>query len=294
MTHDIASLDAFGRDGLYDVGDAGPARLYFGLDTAPPPLRSFQVPFARLELVLDGVYRNALATPAATIASHDLGPGDALFVPAGCWNEPAWDRDVRLISLLFGATHLGVSLTAWNVRRNAFTSVEKRSCVIPGNGPLRLMVEAVGALRDDGIATSSHARLLTRAVVDYARMLLVHPVRDGERHASALYRAACLYIEENFDRVVTREGVAAQLGISPNYFSRIFSAEGSMTFAEHLATVRVAKAKAMLEKYDLPLAEVAKRSGFRDFNYFLKVFKRRVGRTPTEYRQSVAAGAAAG
>ncbi|MBP0575701.1 hypothetical protein J8J27_33790, partial [Mycobacterium tuberculosis] len=79
MTHDIATLDVFGRDGLYDPGDAGPTRLYFGLDTAPPPLRSLQVPFARLELVLDGSYRNALATPAASIASHDIAPGDALF-----------------------------------------------------------------------------------------------------------------------------------------------------------------------------------------------------------------------
>ncbi|MBP0650400.1 hypothetical protein J8J40_25470, partial [Mycobacterium tuberculosis] len=102
--------------------------------------------------------------------------------------------------------HLGVSLLAWNVKRDAFVSVEKRSCVIPGNGPLHGMVDALGALRDDGIATATHARLLARSVVEYARMLLVHPVRDGERPASALYRAACLYIEENFDRVVTREG----------------------------------------------------------------------------------------
>ena len=38
---------------------------------------------------------------------------------------------------------------------------------------------------------------------------------------------------------------------------------------------------------NMALQEIAKMSGFRDFNYFLKVFKKIQGHTPTEYRTSV-------
>jgi AraC-like DNA-binding protein len=287
----IGSLDDFARGVGPGESEAPAERIVFGLDSAPPPLRSLQVQFARLELVIGGVYRNALCTADAKIVTRDLVAGDALFIPANCWNEPLWDRDVHLLSLLFGATHMGVSLVTWQVAAGAFTSVEKRSCLVPGNGPLAHLIEALTNLREEESTTAPHARLLVHSIVEYAKTLILNPMPDEERQSSALFRAACLYIDENYDKTITREIVARQLGISPNYFSRVFSEQGGMTFSDHLNAVRIGKARMMLEKYDLSLAQIARRCGFHDFNYFLKVFKKRVGRTPTEYRASVTGGA---
>lgn len=287
------TLDDFARGDALAAAAGWPQRIVFGLDAAAPPLGALQVQFARFEFVIAGTYTNVLCDRAARIIESELGPGDALVVPGNCWNQPLWDKDVEVLSLLFGATHLGVSLVRWSAGEQRFVSVEKRNCLIPGNGPLQHLVEAMASHRDDVGPTSLDARLLAQSILEYARRLIANPVPEEDRQSSAFFRAACLYIEENFDRLITRDTVAAHLRISPNYFSRVFREQGAMTFSDYLTQVRIGKAKFMLEKYDLPLSQIAQRCGFNDFNYFYKVFKKVVGRTPTEYRNSVQAGTAA-
>ena len=286
MIDPIATLEDFVSDGWR--GEAAPPfRLILGRDTVPPPSGSLQVQFARLELVLGGVYRNVLCDTAGTVAEHELCAGDALFIPANCWNRPNWDADVRLLSMLFGAKHFGLSLLAWNAARGVFDPVEKHSCPLPGNSPLYHMIAALEALRDDEAAHQTYPRLLTRAVIDYARRLSAGATVAEERRSAALHRAACIYIEENLGAGTTRERVARQFDVSPNYLSRVFRDQGGTTFLDFLTLARIGTARRMLEKYDMPLAEIARRSGFRDVNYFLKVFKKRLGRTPSEYRISI-------
>lgn len=292
MLHANVTLDDFARGDALPATAGWPQHIVFGLDAAAPPLGALQVQFARFEFVIAGTYTNVLCDHNARIVEHEIGPGDALVVPGNCWNQPLWDKDVEVLSLLFGSTHLGVSLVRWSAGEQRFVSVEKRNCLIPGNGPLQHMVDAMASHRDDAGPTSLDTRLLAQAIIEYSRRLIANPVPEEERQSSAFFRAACLYIEENFDRLITRDTVAAHLRISPNYFSRVFREQGAMTFSDYLTQVRIGKAKFMLEKYDLPLSQIAQRCGFNDFNYFYKVFKKVVGRTPTEYRNSVQAGAA--
>lgn len=291
MVQQNITLDDFAMSAALPADIGWPRHLFFGLDAAAPPLGALQVQFARFEFVVDGSYTNLLSDQAAHVVERELGPGDALFVPGNGWNQPLWDRDVEVLSLLFGATHLGVSLLRWSAGERRFLSVEKRSCLIPGNGPLQLMVEAMASHRDGTGPVSADARLLAQSILEYCRRLIANPVPEEDRQSSAFFRAACLYIDENFDKLITRDTVAAHLRISPNYFSRVFREQGAMTFSDYLTQVRIGKAKFMLEKYDLPLSQIAARCGFNDFNYFYKVFKKVVGRTPTEYRTSVQAGA---
>ena len=292
MSYANVTLDDFARGDALPAAAGWPHRIVFGLDAATPPLGALQVQFARCEFVIAGTYTNVLCDLAARVTECELGPGDALVIPASCWNQPLWDKDVEVLSLLFGATHLGVSLVRWSAGEQRFVSVEKRSCLIPGNGPLQHLVDAMASHREDAGATSLDARLLAQSILEYSRRLIANPVPEEDRQSSAFFRAACLYIEENFDRLITRDTVAAHLRISPNYFSRVFREQGATTFSDYLTQVRIGKAKFMLEKYDLPLSQIAQRCGFNDFNYFYKVFKKVVGRTPTEYRNSVQARAA--
>lgn len=278
----LASLDDFKRDGAAPL-----RRVAFAHDAAPAPPGGLQVPFARLEIVLDGVYRNALCDAAGQAATVALGPGEALFVAPQCWNRPAWDADVRLLSLLFGTKHLGLSLQAWDAETRAFGPVEKRGCAVPGNSPLYQIVEALSGLRREPEAAAC-ALPLAEAAVAYARGLVARSAAEEERRSAALHRKVRQYVERNLDAGATRERVARQFGVSPNYLSRVFRDQGGTTFSDFLAACRIGTARRMLET-DAPLAEIAARCGFRDVNYFLKVFKKRMGRTPTEYRLSVRA-----
>lgn len=283
----MTSLAEFERGCWRGAGESLPRRVVFARDTRPPPPGGLQVQFPRLELVLDGVYRNELCDDAGGTAICDLAAGDALFVAANCWNRPVWDADVRLLSLLIGSKHFGLSLLSWDAARGAFGPVEKRSGPLSGNSPLYHMAAALAGCRD--AADAPYLRPQVEAVVEYARTLIAQAVSADERRSAALHRAACLYLEENLGAGLTRERVARQFGVSPNYLSRVFRDEGGVTFSDFVAVRRVGTAQWLLEAYDLSLAEVARRCGFRDVNYFLKVFKKRVGRTPTEYRASIRA-----
>ena len=59
-----------------------------------------------------------------------------------------------------------------------------------------------------------------------------------------------------------------------------------MTLADYITWVRIDRAKFMLKRYDFRLQEVANRCGYADANYFFRVFKNKVGMTPSEYRTS--------
>lgn len=266
-----------------------PQRIAFCYNGAPPPRGCFQVPFPRLEIVVDGTYRNRLCDNSANIYEYELVAGDALFIPADCWNMPAWDNDAQVLSLLFGVKHLGVSFVAWDLARREFSSVDKCSCMVPGNSPLYQMVNALSCLQPERDTDTYHARLLVSALLEYTRELLEHPLQNDERQSSALYRSVCSFIEQNFDKMISRDIVAREFRVSPNYLSRVFNNHGDTTFSHFLTSVRIGRAKEMLEESGLSLIEVSQRCGFHDPNYFFKVFKKRVKRTPTEYRSSLQA-----
>src|SRR5450432_4044099 len=79
-----------------------------GRDVEPPVL-SHVVNFPRLEVPLTGCYENQIES-GRHLTTVQLKPGDALFVPANCWNLPTWRQPFRLMSILFGKTQLGVSI----------------------------------------------------------------------------------------------------------------------------------------------------------------------------------------
>ena len=57
-----------------------------------------------------------------------------------------------------------------------------------------------------------------------------------------------------------------------------------VTFVEHLTKLRLEKAKELLAYTDLDIREIAEKVGFRNANYFSRVFKKHKQMTPSAYR----------
>ena len=70
------------------------------------------------------------------------------------------------------------------------------------------------------------------------------------------------------------------------HFCKIFKKTTGITFTEYVARVRVEKAKALLLDSSLRVSEVVFAAGFGSIPQFNSVFKRFVGKSPTEYRSS--------
>jgi len=98
-------------------------------------------------------------------------------------------------------------------------------------------------------------------------------------------RKVVLYIEENYlDPELTIEKCAEYSGYSMRYFSKAFKLYMADTPIMHLNKRRISEARRILQNEDVPLGEVAKRCGYKNFSTFSQAFNRVMGMTPTEYR----------
>ncbi len=99
-------------------------------------------------------------------------------------------------------------------------------------------------------------------------------------------RKAAQYMRDNFSKDLSQEEVAAQVGISPYYFSRLFKEEIGQNYTDYLTELRIEQARQMLRNPRYSIKEICVESGYANPNYFSRIFKRTTGMTPTEYRES--------
>ncbi|MFA9466352.1 MAG: response regulator [Velocimicrobium sp.] len=93
------------------------------------------------------------------------------------------------------------------------------------------------------------------------------------------------YLKQNYTRDLSLEEVAKYVDISPYYFSKLFKEEEGENFIDYLTSLRIDKAKELLERTEESIKEVCCEVGYSDPNYFSRIFKKVVGNTPTEYRE---------
>jgi len=105
------------------------------------------------------------------------------------------------------------------------------------------------------------------------------------KHRDIILKAMS-YIRKNFTEKITLEEVAAEVSLSPTYFSRIFKEEAGQSFKSFLNNLRITEAKNMLRETDITLIEIASQVGFEDQSYFSRVFRNIVGVSPGRYRRT--------
>jgi len=79
--------------------------------------------------------------------------------------------------------------------------------------------------------------------------------------------------------------IARTAHLTPNHFSLVFRRQTGTTFSEFLAEKRFERATEGLKDLRLTIAQVAQQAGFNDPNYFAKVFHKRTGMSPRQWRQ---------
>ena len=94
------------------------------------------------------------------------------------------------------------------------------------------------------------------------------------------------YIERNINKNITLDDASNYVNLSPHYLSKIFKKETGVNFITYLTDRRIEIAKEMLEDENIPISNIAIELSYSKSNYFSKVFKKKVGITPSEYRES--------
>lgn len=101
---------------------------------------------------------------------------------------------------------------------------------------------------------------------------------------SQLVKMALVYIQQNYAHTLSRAEVAAAVGVSEDYLSRIFSKETGVSPWEYLNRYRLQQARRLLRETKKNVTWIAAQVGFEDPAYFSRVFQRSEGCSPREYR----------
>ncbi|GAA6295268.1 response regulator [Enterocloster asparagiformis] len=106
---------------------------------------------------------------------------------------------------------------------------------------------------------------------------------EGAAAADAVKRAV-EYIDRYFYQELTLAGVAKEVHMHPNYFGNLFKKKTGVSYLTYLTSVRMEKARELLDNPNLKVYEVGQIVGYYSPKHFSKVFKKHTNMTPNEYR----------
>jgi len=131
---------------------------------------------------------------------------------------------------------------------------------------------------DESIMTSCVVRETDKAL---------NTVSDGmymKKTKNKYIEKAKEYISENYCRDMTQAEVAEFVHLNMSYFSRLFKQETGENFVDYFCNYRLNKAMELLKEGIYKSNEVSHRVGFNNEKYFYKIFKKKTGFTPGEFR----------
>lgn len=102
--------------------------------------------------------------------------------------------------------------------------------------------------------------------------------------AEKIERAKVIMLE-NIHKEIDIQKIATNLGISYSLFRKEFKEYTGYAPSQYFQELKIRNAKELLAESKLPIKEISYKLNFSSYEYFLSFFKKRVGITPTEYRE---------
>lgn len=238
-------------------------------------------------------------------------PGEELdgrFTREVAWLAAQYERGATLATACSGTLLLAQAglldgqdaTTHWaycDVLRRRFPRVRvhvQRSLVVAGEG--QRLVMAGGGTSWLDLALYLIARLAgVEAAMQTARLHLIDWHRVGQQPFARLAQsrqvedaviARCqTWIAENYATSAPVAGMVRLSGLAERSFKRRFHQATGMAPLEYVHTLRLEEAKHLLESGDDPIEAVAGAVGYEDAGFFSRLFRRKVGLTPAQYRR---------
>ncbi|MDD3415174.1 MAG: AraC family transcriptional regulator [Lachnospiraceae bacterium] len=95
------------------------------------------------------------------------------------------------------------------------------------------------------------------------------------------------YINDHLTDELPLELLASKVSLSPFHFTRLFKKETGFTPHEYVITARINSAKFLLKSTNESIKEICFKTGFSNESSFCTSFKKKVGATPSDYRNEI-------
>lgn len=93
-----------------------------------------------------------------------------------------------------------------------------------------------------------------------------------------------IYIQRNYQKNLNQEFVSSLFYLNRSYLSVLFKSRTNEKFVDYLNDVRIEKAKDLLLDSNRKMYQIAKSVGYDNVKYFFRIFKKRTGITPEQFR----------
>ncbi len=112
---------------------------------------------------------------------------------------------------------------------------------------------------------------------------LMQNYHDRDYHY--LVKQAKEYVYKHLHEEIFVKNIAGSLGVTPEHLSRTFHHAEKITLKQYILDERIERAKNLLRYSDISIAEISRYLAFSSQSHFADIFKKRTGKSPTEYRQ---------
>ncbi|PIQ20701.1 MAG: AraC family transcriptional regulator [Cytophagales bacterium CG18_big_fil_WC_8_21_14_2_50_42_9] len=109
---------------------------------------------------------------------------------------------------------------------------------------------------------------------------------DNFSYNSRRIEKAFTFMQSNYDKDISLAGVSKIVNMPEVSFSRFIKKRTGKTYVDSLNEIRLGHASRMLIDTTETIAEVSYKCGFNNLSYFNRIFKKKNGCTPKEFRQN--------
>ncbi|MGP4015781.1 helix-turn-helix domain-containing protein [Saccharopolyspora sp. 5N708] len=209
--------------------------------------------------------------------------GDIVVQPAGLRASPRWDADVELAVVVIAPECVARFRSESGGDGTLVPAFAVRDVM------LQMLVQALlteherAAPADRRYADSMATALVAHVAKQYSPAEAGHRLVLTSLHSNQL-DAVLDYLWANLARRPSLETMAAIAGVCPSHFAALFRESTGLPPHRYLVRLRLQEAQRLLTQTDLPIAEIAIRTGFSDQSHLTRAMRQTTGLTPGTLR----------
>jgi two-component system response regulator YesN len=92
------------------------------------------------------------------------------------------------------------------------------------------------------------------------------------------------YIKDHCQDEITLEALAHMFHFNASYFSTLFKSQTNISLTDYILQVRMEKAQQLLMETNEKISSIARKVGYKESTYFIRLFRREKGISPKKYR----------
>ena len=227
--------------------------------------------------------------------SEAFAEGEAVMIPPGvqhCWyfNKDKTDNDgnIENITIFFNGDFLNnIALCFPEFADHIKHMLDAQNAIVFSGEVRERIFSLMLRMREE----SAEKRVLTFMEI----LLIISEDRTGrivvnkKSRSKGEVRMSQIrsFVNCNFAREISIEEVTSHVGMNKSAFCTFIKKETGMTFTNYVNETRLNHAAAALKESDFHISEIGASVGLTDTPYFCRLFKKKYGMTPTEFRRFI-------